>query len=80
MGDQRCSLRLSCGDEIKGKGNEKKGPRQLTAAMAEPRAPSTVELVSLPETLTGCPRLCDDVPESSRHFLENMQIMIKKQG
>ena len=33
---------------------------------------STVELVSLRETLVGCPRLYDFVPESSRHYLENM--------
>ena len=38
---------------------------------------STVELVSLPETLVGCPRLYDVVPEGSGHHLENMQSMIK---
>ena len=30
----------------------------------------TVELVSLPGSLSGCPRLCDVVPESLRHYLE----------
>ena len=41
---------------------------------------STVELVSLPHSLSGCPRLCDAVPETLRHYLENIQSMIKKQG
>ena len=39
-----------------------------------------VELVSLPDPLSGCPRLCDVVTESLRHDLENIQSMIKKQG
>ena len=34
---------------------------------------STVELVSLPDSLSGCPHLCDVVPESLRHYLENIQ-------
>ena len=34
---------------------------------------STVELVSLPDSLSGCHRLCDVVPESLRHYLENIQ-------
>ena len=37
---------------------------------------STVELVSLPDSLSGCPRLCDVVPEILRHYLENIQSMI----
>ena len=41
---------------------------------------STVEMVSLSESLTGCPRLYDVVPESSRHYLENMQSMIKSKA
>ena len=36
---------------------------------------STVELVSLPESLSGCLRLCDVVLESLRHYLENIQSM-----
>ena len=40
---------------------------------------STVELVSLPDSLVGCPRLYDVVPESSRHYVENFS-MIKKRG
>ena len=38
---------------------------------------STVELVTLPDSLSGCPRLCDVVPESSRHCLENIRSMVK---
>ena len=38
---------------------------------------STIELVSLPGSLSGCPRLCDVVPDSLRHYLENIQSMIK---
>ena len=38
---------------------------------------STVELVSLPDSLSGCPRLCDVVPESLRFYLENIQNTIK---
>ena len=41
---------------------------------------SAVELVSLPETLVGCPRLCDVVPESLRHYLENIHSMIKSKA
>ena len=41
---------------------------------------STVELVSLPDSLSGCPRLCDVVPESLRHYLENIQSMIKSKA
>ena len=37
---------------------------------------STVELMPLPDTLVGCRRLYGFVPESSRHYLENMQSMI----
>ena len=38
---------------------------------------STVKLVSLPETLVGCPRLYDVAPESPRYHLQNMQNMVK---
>ena len=41
---------------------------------------STVELVSLPDSLAGCPRLCDVVLESLRHYLENIQSMIKSEA
>ena len=41
---------------------------------------STVELVSLPGSLSGCPRLCDVVPERLRHHLENIQSMIKSKA
>ena len=41
---------------------------------------STIELVSLPETLVGCPRSYDVVPESSRHYLDGMQSMIKSKA
>ena len=41
---------------------------------------STVELVSLPDSLPGCLRHCDVVPESLRHYLENIQIMIKSKA
>ena len=41
---------------------------------------STVEQVSLPDSLVGCPRLYDVVRESSRHHLENMQSMIKNKN
>ena len=38
------------------------------------------EHVSLPDSLSGCPRLCDVVPQSLRHFLENIQSMIKSKA
>ena len=41
---------------------------------------STVELVSLPDSLSGFPRLCDAVPETLRHYLENIQSMIKSKA
>ena len=40
---------------------------------------STVELVSLPDSLSGCPRLRDVVPESLR-LLENIQSMIRSKA
>ena len=40
---------------------------------------STVELVSLPGSLSGCPRLCDVVPESLRRYLDNIRSMIESQ-
>ena len=36
--------------------------------------------LSLPDTLVGCRRLYDFVPESSRHYLEKMQSMIKSKA
>ena len=41
---------------------------------------STVELMSLPDSLVGCPRLYDVVPESSRHHLEIMQSTVKSKA
>ena len=41
---------------------------------------STVELVFLPDSLSGCHCLCDFVPESLRHYLENIQSMIKSKA
>ena len=41
---------------------------------------STVELVSLPDSLSGCPRLCDVVPESLRHYLENIRSTTKSKA
>ena len=38
---------------------------------------STVDCVSLPKSLAGCPRLADVLPEGSRHYLENFQCMLK---
>ena len=41
---------------------------------------STIELVSLPDSLSGCPRLCDVVPESLRHYLKKIRSMIKSKA
>ena len=42
--------------------------------------PSPVEPVFLPDSLSGCPRLSDVVPESLRHYLENIQSMTKNKA
>ena len=36
--------------------------------------------MSLPGSLSGCPRLCDVVLESLRHYLENIQSMIESKA
>ena len=41
---------------------------------------STVELVSLPDSLSGCPRLCDVVPESLRHYLHDIHSVIRSKA
>ena len=41
---------------------------------------SDVELVSLPDSLSGCFRLCDVVPESLRHYLENNQSKAEREN
>ena len=38
------------------------------------------QLVSLPDSLSGCPRLCGVVPKSLRNYLENIQSMIKNKA
>ena len=77
----RVSLRACCEIEIQGKRETRE-----RAAAAGPDENGylanvcTVELVSLPDSLSGRPRLCDVVPESLRHFLENIRSMINNKA
>ena len=52
-------------------------PRSLFPKLPVESCWVLVRCMSLPDSLSGCSRLCDVAPESLRHHLENTQSMIK---